>query len=97
MTHDADGTLVDEFSPLVEGDEAIWDWAREDVRANTCLETRAKVQENRGEFFGGLVERTAEVKQRCRTELHARPDAFMVSDAKPFPQRPHVDSTLALV
>ncbi len=85
------------YSPDFNGDEAIWDWAREDVTANTCLGTKAKVQEKLEEFFHGLVERTEEVKQRCRTELQARADALMMPVAMPFPQTEHVDPTLALV
>ncbi|MCH8308882.1 MAG: IS630 family transposase [Chloroflexi bacterium] len=81
------------YSPDFNGDEAIWDWAREDVTANTCLGTKAKVQEKLGEFFDRLVERTEEVKLRCRTELQARADALMV----PVGQSEHVVSTLALV
>ena len=73
------------YSPDFNGDEAIWDWAREDVTANTCLGTKAKVQEKLEEFFHGLVERTEEVKQRCRTELQARADALMMPVAMPFP------------
>ena len=44
------------YSPDFNGDEAIWDWAREEVTANTCLGTKAKVQEKVGEFFRGLVD-----------------------------------------
>jgi len=85
------------YSPDFNGDEAIWDWAREDVTANTCLGTKAKVQEKLAEFFDGLVERTEEVKLRCRTELQARADALMMTVAQSSPQTGHVDSTLALV
>jgi transposase len=81
------------YSPDFNGDEAIWDWAREDVTANTCLGTKAKVQEKLGEFFDRLIERTQEVKLRCRTELQARADALMM----PVGQPEHVVSTLALV
>ena len=85
------------YSPDFNGDEAIWDWAREDVTANTCLGTEAKVQEKLGEFFRGLTERKCEVKQRCRTELQARADALVMPDAQFGPQTGHVDPTLALV
>ncbi len=81
------------YSPDFNGDEAIWDWAREDVTANTCLGTKAKVQEKLREFFDRLVERTEEVKLRCRTELQARADALMM----PVGQPEHVVSTLASV
>ena len=85
------------YSPDFNGDEAIWDWARGDVTANTCLGTKAKVQEKLGEFFDGLVESTEEVKLRCRPELQARADLLMMPVAQPFPQKEHVDATLALV
>jgi transposase len=85
------------YSPDFNGDEAIWDWAREEVTANTCLGTRSKVQEKLGAFFRGLVERTAEVKQRCRTVLQARVDALMVPANGSVSQAIHVDSTLVLV
>ena len=81
------------YSPDFNGDEAIWHWAREDITANTCLGTKAKVQEKLGEFFCGLTERTEEVKRRCRTELQARADAIIMPVAHPD----HVVSTLALV
>jgi transposase len=64
------------YSPDFNADEAIWDWAREEVTANNCLGTRARVQEKLGTFFQGLVERTEEVKYRCRTVLQARVDAL---------------------
>lgn len=85
------------YSPDFNPDEAIWDWAREEVTANTCLGTTVKVQEKVGEFFRGLVERAAEVKQRCRRALQSRADALMPPATQSFPQTNHVDSTLALV
>jgi transposase len=85
------------YSPDFNPDEAIWDWAREEVTANSCLGTKTKVQENLGAFFRGLAERTAEVKQRCRRALQAQADALMMAATQSFPQAVHVDSTLALV
>jgi transposase len=85
------------YSPDFNPDEAIWDWVREEVTGNSCLETKAKVQEKLGAFFSGLVERTAEVKQRCRRALQARADALMAPATQSFPQIVHVDSTLVLV
>lgn len=85
------------YSPDFNPDEAIWDWAREEVTANTCLGTTVKVQEKVGEFFRGVVERTAEVKQRCRRALQSQADALMSPATQSFPQTVHVDSTLALV
>ena len=43
------------YSPDFNADEAVWDWAREEVTANECLGTKAKVQEKMNQFFGGLA------------------------------------------
>jgi len=59
------------YSPDFNPDEAIWAWAREEVTANTCLGTKAKVQERMAHFFAGLADRTAEVQSRCRRKLQA--------------------------
>ena len=85
------------YSPDFNADEAIWDWAREEVTANSCLGTKAKVQEKVSQFFNRLSERTAEVQQRCRTILQARADALTYERVPLFPQANHVDFTLALV
>ena len=85
------------YSPEFNADEAIWDWAREEVTANTCLGTKAKVQEKLGAFFTGLAERTADVKRRCRTELQARAATLMTSVAETMHGPTHVDPTCALV
>jgi transposase len=60
------------YSPDYNADEAIWKWAREEVTANTCLGTKAAVQEHMTAFFADLGERQAEVKTRCRTVLQAQ-------------------------
>ena len=85
------------YSPDFNGDEAIWNWVREEVTANTCLGTTAKVQEKVGGFFRGLVDRRAEVKQRCRTVLQARADALKMPATHSLMHANHVDFTLALV
>ncbi len=59
------------YSPDDNGDEAIWDWIRAEVTANTCFGTKAKVREHVDAFFRGLATRTEEVKTRCRTVLQA--------------------------
>jgi len=59
------------YSPDFNPDEAIWAWAREEVTANTCLGTKAKVREKMTGFFAGLPGRTAEVQSRCRRKLQA--------------------------
>lgn len=69
------------YSPDFNADEAIWDWAREEVTGNVCLGTKAKVQEWMGQYFQRLAGRTDEVKQRCRTVLQAQADAFSVAGA----------------
>jgi transposase len=85
------------YSPDFNADEAIWDWAREEVTANSCLGTRAKVKEQVSSFFSRLTQRTEEVKRRCRTLLQSRADALAsVAVAAPT-QTDHVALTLALL
>ena len=84
-------------SPDFNADEAVWNWAREEVTANECLGTKAKVQEKMYVFFGGLAHRKDEVKHRCRTLLQARADALMMKTATPLPSLQNVVPTLALV
>ena len=85
------------YSPDFNADEAIWDWAREEVTANLCLGTRAAVQEKLGNFFAQLAYRTQEVKQRCRTTLQARVEALPGTAQASSSHAIHVDPTLALV
>jgi transposase len=85
------------YSPDFNADEAVWDWAREEVTANTCLGTKAKVRAKVGQFFQGLSGRTAEVKQRCRTALQAQADVLAELTSTMLSQADHADSTLALV
>ncbi len=59
------------YSPDFNADEAIWGWIREEVTANTCFGTKAKVREHVDAFFHGLKSRIDEVKTRCRTVLQA--------------------------
>ena len=67
------------YSPDSNPDEAIWEWAREEVTANTCFGTAAKVREHLDRFFAWLAERAAEVQQHCCRELQARADALMAA------------------
>ena len=53
------------YSPDFNADEAVWDWAREEVTANECLGTKAQVQEKMYVFFGGLAHRKDEVRHRA--------------------------------
>ena len=85
------------YSPDFNADEAIWDWAREEVTANACLGSKAKVQERTGQFFQGLANRTDQVQQRCRTVLQAQADALILAGAGVISQPVHVDLTLGLV
>jgi transposase len=85
------------YSPDFNADEAIWDWAREEVTANTCFGTAAKVREKLDAFFAGLAKRTAEVQRRCRSALQAQTDALMATANQLFVPTNHVDLTLALV
>ncbi len=85
------------YSPDFNADEAIWDWAREEVTGNVCLGTKAKVEEKMGQFFERLASRADEVKRRCRTVLQAQADALITPDARVGKQPTHVDLTLGLV
>jgi transposase len=82
-------------SPDYNPDEAIWDWIREEVTANTCLGTKARVREKVGGFFERVRERADEARSRCRTRLQADADALLAPD--PSPQQPtnHVNLTVA--
>ena len=64
-------------SPDFNADEAIWAWIREEVTANTCFGTKAKVQAAVDHFFQEVATRTAEVKQRCRSARQAAADALI--------------------
>jgi transposase len=64
------------YSPDFNADEHIWGWVREEVTANTCFGTAAKVRAHVDPFFAGLATRTDEVKQRCRTVLQTKADAL---------------------
>ncbi len=70
------------YSPDFNPDEAIWAWAREEVTANTCLGSKAAVQEQMQRFFVGLSARTAEVQSRCRRKLQALAEALVVPAAE---------------
>ena len=85
------------YSPDFNPDEAIWGWIREEVTANTCFGTKAKVQHHVGHFFRDIVQRTDEVKRRCRRTLQGQADALApIIDAILYPPD-HVDPTVALV
>jgi len=78
------------YRPDFNSDEAIWAWAREEVTANTCLGTKAKVQEKMAQFFDGLPDRTTEVQSRCRRKLQALAEA-LTAPPESHQDVPHVD------
>ena len=85
------------YSPDFNPDEAIWDWIRAEVTANTCFGTAAKVRDKIDAFFVSLAERMAEVKQRCRRELQAQADALVDAARQVCAETKHVDLTLRSV
>jgi transposase len=85
------------YSPDFNPDEAIWDWVREEVTANTCFGTADKVRVKVDTFFAGLTERTEEVKQRCRRNLQAQADALLAATRQICTEASHVDLTLRSV
>lgn len=85
------------YSPDFNPDEAIWDWVREEVTANTCFGTAARVRENVDTFFLGLTDRTMEVMRRCRRELQARADLLLLPARQEVVITNHVDFTLRSV
>jgi len=85
------------YSPDFNLDEAIWDWIREEVTANTCFGTADKVRDKVDAFFAALATRTTEVKQRCRRELQAQADALVAAVNQVCAEMNHVDLTLRSV
>lgn len=85
------------YSPDFNPDEAIWAWAREEVTANTCLGSKAQVQEKVGLFLDGLATRTAEVQSRCRRKLQALVEALPAPSPDSHDALLHVDPIGALV
>jgi transposase len=85
------------YSPDFNPDEAIWGWIRDEVTANTCFGTKAKVQHHVGQFFHGIGQRTDEVKRRCRRTLQEQADALAPIIDAILQQPNHVDPTVALV
>ena len=84
-------------SPADYADEKIGGWVREDVTANTCLGTKAAVQEQAGAFFAALAERTEEVKRRCRTTLQAEAAAVTAGLTEMLYEPTHGEPVCALV
>src|SRR5206468_7656857 len=63
------------YSPDFNADEHIWGWVREEVTANTCFGTAAKVRAHVEPFLAGLATHAEAVQQRCRTVLQTKADA----------------------
>lgn len=83
------------YSPDFNADEAIWDWVRDEVTANTCFGTAAAVRTHVGAFFRALAGRASEVQRRCRTVLQARADALDAGATEGSPTLTHVDPVVA--
>jgi transposase len=62
------------YSPDFNPDEAIWQWIRAEITANTCFGTAERVREKVDAFFANLVHRVAEVKHRSQRELQGLAD-----------------------
>jgi len=85
------------YSPDLNPDQAIWDWIREELTANTCFATAAKARDRVDAFFTELAQRTAELKQRCRRELQTQADALATAAKQVCADPNHVDLTLRSV
>jgi transposase len=68
------------YSPDFNADEAIWRWIREEVTANVCFGTKARVRAHVDHFFSTIADRAEEAIQRCRTALQASADALTQSE-----------------
>jgi len=79
------------YSPDFNPDEAIWTWARDEVTANTCLGTKAKVQEKMARYLDRLADRTAEVQSHCRRTLQALAEAVVLPPPESQQACAHVD------
>ena len=79
------------YSPDCNPDEAIWAWARAEVTANTCLGTKARVQEQLQRFFAGLSARIPEVQSRCRRKRQALAAALFMPSPESHQEAPPVD------
>jgi len=85
------------YSPDFNPDEAVWDWAREEVTANTCFGTAVKVQKKMDVLFVSLAERAAEAQPRRRTILQAQAGALVATATQFLGQTDQVDPALASV
>ena len=84
------------YSPDFNADEAIWDWAREEVTANLCLGTKPQCRKSWAfSLPSWLTEQTrsSTVSNRLASRVEALPRPTLASSYHAF----HVDPTLALV
>jgi len=79
------------YSPDFNPDEAIWAWVREEVTANTCLGSKAAVQEQVRRFFASLPARVAEAQSRCRRTLQSLAEALTAPVPESNHEMLHVD------
>jgi transposase len=56
------------YSPDYNPTEKLWKWLRDEVTANTCFGTAAKVAAAVWAFLLSLNERAADVQHRCRSD-----------------------------
>ena len=70
------------YSPDFNADEAIWAWVRDEVTANTCFGTKAKVREHVDGFFHAVAARADEAMARCRTVLQASAELLTAPDSQ---------------
>jgi len=85
------------FSPDFSPDEAIWKWVLEEVTANTCFGTAAKVREKVDAFFVVMTTRASEVVQRCHRVLQALADQLLLAATQAAVEMNHIDYTLRSV
>jgi hypothetical protein len=70
---------------------------REEVTANACFGTSAKVQQQVSQCFRDIARRTDEVKRGCRRTLQAQADALTPVIDAILHQPDHGDPTVAWV
>ena len=83
------------YSPDFNADEAIWDWVREEVTANTCLGTGRQGAGARRPVLRRPGRPHRRGQARCRTALQARAEALDASPPHPtsastYPCRSHL-------
>ena len=70
---------------------------REEVTANTCFGTKARVHQHVGQFFRDIAQRTDGVKRQGRRALQAQADALTPIVDAILLQPNQVDPTVDLV